>query len=109
MLFLRKTDETIWRPPFLIVPPPPHTHPPPSLSTNTPTSEQFFHDPTLCPNFRSEILILGGEETMLVCIVHQTQNFQGIFQVFCSIFNLVNKEEGPQNNQEVKKFLIFFC
>ena len=46
---------------------------------------------------------------MLVCIVHQTQNFQGIFQVFCSIFNLVNKEEGPQNNQEVKKFLIFFC
>ena len=40
MLFLRKTDETIWKPP---------------LSTNAPISEQFFHDSPSCPNFKSEI------------------------------------------------------
>ena len=47
MLFLRKTNETIWK------------HPPPSkrtpLSTNPPISEQFFNDPPLCPNFKNEI------------------------------------------------------
>ena len=41
MLFLRKTGETIWKFP---------------LSTNLPISEQFFHDPPLCPNFKNEIL-----------------------------------------------------
>ena len=57
MLFLRKTDETIWKPPFIREPP---------LSTNPPISEQIFHDPPLCPNFKSKKspLILGREETM---------------------------------------------
>ena len=40
LLFLRKTDETIWKP---------------SLSTNPPISNQFFHDPPLCPNFNNKI------------------------------------------------------
>ena len=32
------------------------------LSTNPPVSEQFFHNPPFCPNFKNEIpsLILGG-------------------------------------------------
>ena len=56
MLFLRKTDEAIWKPPLLRQPP---------LSTNPPISEQFFHDPSLCPNFKNEIhlpLILRGRK-----------------------------------------------
>ena len=36
MLFVRKTDETIWKLPFLREP---------ALSTNPPISEYFFHDP----------------------------------------------------------------
>ena len=40
MLFCRKTDETVWKPP---------------LSKRTlPISEQFFHDPPLCPNFKTQ-------------------------------------------------------
>ena len=36
--------------------------PPPPLSTKPAISEQFFHDPPLCPNFKSKKppLILGG-------------------------------------------------
>ena len=36
----------------------------PPLSTNPPISEQFFHDPPLCPNFKNKIppLILGGRK-----------------------------------------------
>ena len=36
MLFLRKTDEAIWKPP------PTFVREPPPLSTNSPISEQFF-------------------------------------------------------------------
>ena len=63
MLFLRKTDETIWKPPFIREPP---------LSTNPPISEQIFHDPPLCPNFKNKNPpprspnFKGGEETMIV-------------------------------------------
>ena len=39
MLFLRKTDETIWKLSFLREPP---------------ISEQYFHDSPLCPNFKNE-------------------------------------------------------
>ena len=35
-----QTDETIRKPP---------------LSTDPPISEQFFHDPPLCPNFKNRI------------------------------------------------------
>ena len=45
MLFLRKTDETIWNSSFLGELPP----------FNQPISEQFVHDPHLCPNFKTEI------------------------------------------------------
>ena len=47
---LRTTDETIWK----LLPP---------LSTNPPISEQFFHDPPFCPNFKNEkvALILWGD------------------------------------------------
>ena len=40
-------------------------------------------------------------------IVDRTQNFQGMFQVLCYIFILINKEEGSQNNQETKSFRFF--
>ena len=53
MLFLRKTDETIWKTPLSKSTPSFNEHP---------ISEQFFHDPPLCPNFKKEIpphLILG--------------------------------------------------
>ena len=43
----------------------------------------------------------------LVYIVDQIQNFQGMFQVLCYIFILINKEEGSQNNQETKSFRFF--
>ena len=38
----------------------------PPVSTNSPISEQFFHDP-LCPNFKNEISLTNireGEETV---------------------------------------------
>ena len=37
-----------------------------TLLTNPPIPEQFFHDLSLCPNFKNKKLplILGGEETM---------------------------------------------
>ena len=58
MLFCRKTDETVWKPPL--------SKRTPSLSTNPPISEEFFHDPP--PNFKNQKppppLILGGKETM---------------------------------------------
>ena len=48
MLFWRNTDETIWtRSTFL--------REPPSLSTNLPISEQFFNDPSLCPDFENNL------------------------------------------------------
>ena len=58
MLFCRKTDETVRKPPFLKEPP---------LSTNPPISVQFFHDPPLCPDFKNQnppSNFRGGEETM---------------------------------------------
>ena len=60
MLFLRKTDETIWKTPLSKSTPSFNEHP---------ISEQFFHDPPLCPDFKKEIpppliLVGGGEETM---------------------------------------------
>ena len=53
MLFLRKTDETMCKPPFLRLSP---------LSTNPCISEQFFHDPPLSNFQKRDIapLILGG-------------------------------------------------
>ena len=36
--WLRKTDEAIWESPF---------------STDAPISEQFFHNPTTCQNFKN--------------------------------------------------------
>ena len=53
MLFLRKSDQTIWKPSPLLREPP--------LSTIPPISEQIFHDSPLYPNFKNENppLILG--------------------------------------------------
>ena len=61
MLFWRKTDKAIWKPPF------PRE---PSISTNPPTSEQFFHDP-LCPNFKNKNLSshFRGEETVFIFLM----------------------------------------
>ena len=56
MLFLRKTDETTWKPPFLREPPSPFNQPL--------ISEQFFLTPFL-PNFQkrdSHPNIRSGEE-----------------------------------------------
>ena len=47
MLFLRKTDEKIWKPLLL--------REPPLLQLTSSISEQFFHDPPLWPNFKNEI------------------------------------------------------
>ena len=64
MLFLKKTDEAIWKFALLRVP---------LLSTSPPISEQFFHNLSLCPNFKNEIsppttppplILRGREETM---------------------------------------------
>ena len=53
MIFLRKTDETIWKPPSPFL-------------REAPISEQFFHDLLLCSNFKNEIpphtLILVGRK-----------------------------------------------
>ena len=48
------------------------------LSTNPPISEQFFHDPPLCSNFKNQKppLIFFGGETMPVC-----------FNNFCASFS----------------------
>ena len=43
---MKKNDETIWKPPFLSKRTP--------LSTKPPISEQFFHDPPLCLNFKNK-------------------------------------------------------
>ena len=43
---LRKTDEATWELPLSKRTPP--------LSTNPPISEQFFHNPPLCPNFKNK-------------------------------------------------------
>ena len=50
-------------PPFL------REHP---LSTNPPISDQFFYDPSLCPNFKNKKfpLILGGEETTKIPVFY---------------------------------------
>ena len=55
MIFLTKTYETIWNSPFLRELPP---------FNQPPISEQFVHDPPLCPNFKIEILPPNMEETM---------------------------------------------
>ena len=55
MIFLRKTDETIW-------------NPPPLLSTNPLFLSNFFMIPTLS-KFQKQKLILGGvKETMMTLI-----------------------------------------
>ena len=95
MLFLRKTGETIWKFP---------------LSTNPPISEQFFHDPPLCPNFKNEIPPIflwgergAGEETMndlsnKVIISLQQQHFLLMILLFFSVVNDVNLSEFYLNN-----------
>ena len=53
MLIWRKTDEIIWTPPL------------PPFLREPPISEQFFHDPPLCPNFKNKIPPnFRGEEMM---------------------------------------------
>ena len=42
-----------------------------------------------------------------MCIVHQTQNFQGMFQVLHCILILSTRRRGSQNNQEAKIFSFF--
>ena len=55
MLFLRKTDETTWKPSFLREP---------SIS------EQFFCEPSFCPIFKNKIpnLILGGRRKLCLLV-----------------------------------------
>ena len=57
MLFL-KSDKTIWKPSFLR-----KRHP---ISTNPHISEQLFHEPRLCPNFKNgnSLPNLKREKTM---------------------------------------------
>ena len=59
MLFCRKTDETVWKPPPLA----PH-------STNPRISEQFFHDPPLCPNFKIQKPNFRGGGGNYVVVYH---------------------------------------
>ena len=42
-----------------------------------------------------------------MCIVDQTQNFQGMFQVLCCIFILIKKEEGSPKQSRCLKLLNF--
>ena len=61
MLFLSKTDKTIWKPPLSKSIPP---LPPPPLSTKPPISEQFFMTSLFVQisKTRYPSLILGGRE-----------------------------------------------
>ena len=59
---LRKTDETIWKSPFVRLSP---------LQLTPPISEQFFHDPPLCPCFKNKKP--GGEQTM-ICNICKLSN-----------------------------------
>ena len=79
MLFYRNTDETVWKPPHPISKRTP-------LSTNPPISEQFFHDPLLCPNFKNQnppppnfrgeetILLLNKPTYVAMCILDLSSN-----------------------------------
>ena len=83
MLFLRKTDETIWNPPFLRLPRP--------LLTNPPISEQIFHDPLFVQISKTRYplppLLLGREETMKtkeeLSTVYVVFFVNCIFPIFC--------------------------
>ena len=68
-------------------------------------SNQFWFDLKLGRYIQSRI---GSRQIGLcqVCIVDQTKIFQGMFQVLCCIFILINKEEGSPK-QEAKSFWTF--
>ena len=57
-------------------------------------NSQFWFDLKLGRKIQSRIGSSRQGGSCLVRIVHQTQNFQGMFQVLCCIFILINKEEG---------------
>ena len=69
MLFLRKTDETIWNP---------LSKRTLRLSTNPPISEQFVHDRPLCPNFKTEI---PTHPNMEKTMVHDRDVYSQIKQI----------------------------
>ena len=43
-----------------------------------------------------------------MCIPHQTQNFQGMFQILCCIFILINKDKGSPKQSRSWKLLNCF-
>ena len=92
MLFWRKTDETIWNAPLFLRGSPPFKKPP--------ISEQFFHGPPLCPNFKNKKppLILGGgeEETMTVHIFFCFPIVPSIFTVL--LYSVVSAAFTPSIN-----------
>ena len=69
-------------------------------------SNQFWFDLKLGRYIQSRIGSSRQIGLCQVCIVDQTQNFQGMFQVLCYVFILINKEEGPQN-KKLKVFELF--
>ena len=108
MLFWRKTDETIWKPPLS------KRTPPPPLSTNPPISETYFHDPPLWPIFKNKnpppfpptpLYFRGGGRKLwngtenflhaLQCYLSTRQKF--IFDSFKSVGHLLNDFKVIEN------------
>ena len=92
IIFLRKTDERIWKPPVFLRWPP--------LSTNPPLSEQFFHDPPLYPNFKNKNYIL----LLVILLLAKHANtlsesvvlISFLVTVFIFVFRHVNKTQEIQ-------------
>ena len=80
MLFWRKTNKTIWKPPFLREPPPPFTLTPP-------ISEQFFHDPLFVQilNVRIPRLILEGWNYVMALVIISDWNQKLLDEVLVKI------------------------
>ena len=93
MFFWRKTDKTIWKPPFPRQLPSPHP-----LSTNPPISEQFFmtrlfvqifKNKKLHPNFRGKETMPSKWPNTLKQFVGSCRDHSTILQLPCS--NMIEK------------------
>ena len=81
MLFWRKTNKTIWKPPFLREPPPP------PFTLTPPISGQFFHDPLFVQilNARIPRLILEGLNYVMALVIISDWNQKLLDEVLVKI------------------------
>ena len=78
ILFWRKTNKTIWKPPFLREPP---------FTLTPPISEQFFRDPLFVQilNARTPRLILGGWNYVMALVIISDRNQKLLDEVLVKI------------------------